>query len=144
LANARVSHLLIPPKWLFAKTNVSGETVCSGIWQERVKARRAVLRLQTPFGGTGKSELLNFCITSASADNRDLSVIHPLCKKLFGKLHGDKGYISASLCELLFGDGLHSVTGIKNNMENRLMTVRDNIFPVKTDYREIPAFAGKY
>ena len=36
-----------------------------------------------------------------------------VCKKLSGKLYGDKGYISAALCELLFEDGLHLVTGIK-------------------------------
>jgi hypothetical protein len=38
-----------------------------------------------------------------------------------------KGYISASLCELFFEDGLHLITGIKNNMKNRLMTVKDKI-----------------
>jgi hypothetical protein len=75
-----------------------------------------------------KGELLNFCITPANVDNRNLSVIQPLCKQLFGKLYGDKGYISASLCELLFEDGLHLVTGIKSNMKNRLMTMRDKIF----------------
>ena len=74
-----------------------------------------------------KGELLNFCITPANVDDRNLSVIQALCKQLFGKLYGDKGYISASLCELLFEDGLHLVTGIKNNMKNRLMTMRDKI-----------------
>ena len=74
-----------------------------------------------------KGEPLSFCITPASVDDRDISVILPLCKKLFGKLHGDKGYIPVSLCELLCGEGLHSVTGIKNNMKNRPVTVRDKI-----------------
>ena len=74
-----------------------------------------------------KGELLNFCITPANTDDRDLSVINPLIKKLSGKLYGDKGYISAALTELLFQDGLHLVTGIKNNMKNRLMTLRDKI-----------------
>jgi hypothetical protein len=60
-------------------------------------------------------------------DDRNLSVIQALCKKPSGKLYGDKGYISAALYELLFEDGLHWVTGIKNNMKNRLMTVRDKI-----------------
>lgn len=74
-----------------------------------------------------KGELLNFCITPANTDDRDLCVINPLIKKLFGKLYGDKGYISAALMELLFQDGLHLVTGIKSNMKNRLMTLRDKI-----------------
>ncbi|MDR3141172.1 MAG: IS982 family transposase [Tannerellaceae bacterium] len=74
-----------------------------------------------------KGEPLSFCITPASVDDRQWSVIQPLCKKLSGKLYGDKGYIPASLCELLFEDGLHLVTGIKSNMKNRLMTIRDKI-----------------
>jgi hypothetical protein len=74
-----------------------------------------------------KGELLNFCITPANVDDRNRDVIQPLCKQLFGKLYGDKGYISAALCELLFDDGLHLVTGIKRNMKNRLMTLRDKI-----------------
>jgi hypothetical protein len=66
---------------------------------------------------------------AANVDDRNWSVIQPLCKQLFFcKLYGeDKGYISASLCELLFENGLHLVTGIKNNMKNRLMTMRDKI-----------------
>jgi hypothetical protein len=32
---------------------------------------------------------------------------------------------------MLFEDGLHSVTGIKNNMKNRPMTMRDKILPGK-------------
>jgi hypothetical protein len=74
-----------------------------------------------------KGELLSFCITPASVDDRKLSVMQPLCKKLSGKLHGDRGHISASLCLLLFEDGIHPVTGIGNSMKNRPMTVRDKI-----------------
>jgi hypothetical protein len=76
-------------------------------------------------------ELLNFCITPANVDDRNWSVIQPLCTQLFGKLYGDKGYISASLCKLLFEDGLHLVTDIKNNIKNRLITVRDKIIQRK-------------
>ncbi len=39
----------------------------------------------------------------------------------------DKGYISAKLFETLFNDGIHLVTGIRSNMKNRLMTMRDKI-----------------
>jgi hypothetical protein len=60
-------------------------------------------------------------------DDRNRSVIQSLCKKLSGKLYGDRGYISTSLFQLLFEDGLHLITGIKNNMKNCLMTMRDKI-----------------
>ena len=66
-------------------------------------------------------------ITTANVDDRNLGVIKVLSKELFGKLYGDKGYISSSLTELLFDDGVHLVTGIRSNMKNTLMTLRDKI-----------------
>jgi hypothetical protein len=74
-----------------------------------------------------KGELLNFCITRGNVDDRNVNVFKVLSKNLFGKLYGDKGYISASLFELLFEDGIHLLTGIKSNMKNRLMSLRDRI-----------------
>src|SRR5699024_1565305 len=46
---------------------------------------------------------------------------------VFGSLYADKGYISKDLATMLFDDGLHLVTGIRNNMKNVLMTMRDKI-----------------
>ena len=37
------------------------------------------------------------------------------------------GYISPNLFDALFADGVHLVTGIRNNMKNRLMTLWDKI-----------------
>jgi len=74
-----------------------------------------------------KGELLDFCITRGNVDDRNPNVMRILTKELFGKLYGDKGYISSSLFSLLFDEGLHLVTGIKNNMKNRLMSMRDRI-----------------
>ena len=74
-----------------------------------------------------KGELLNFCLTKGNVDDRNPEVFSVLSKDLFGKLYGDKGYISSSLFELLFNDGIHLVTGIKKNMKNKLMSFRDKI-----------------
>lgn len=74
-----------------------------------------------------KGELLNFCITKGNVDDRNLNVIDVLSKELFGKLYADKGYISTSLFDVLFNDGIHLVTSIRKNMKNRLMSVRDRI-----------------
>jgi len=60
-------------------------------------------------------------------DDRDPRTLNVLTKKLFGKLFGDKGYISASLFETLFNNGVHLVTGMRNNMKNRLMSLYDKI-----------------
>jgi len=74
-----------------------------------------------------RGELLNFCLTRGNVDDRNKDVFSVLSKDLFGKLYGDKGYISTSLFEVLFNDGIHLVTGIKNNMKNRLMSLKDKI-----------------
>jgi hypothetical protein len=72
-------------------------------------------------------EVLNFALTKGNCDDRDLKAILPLSKKLFGKLFGDKGYISKKLFAWLYSDGIHLITGIRNNMKNQLMTISDKI-----------------
>lgn len=74
-----------------------------------------------------KGELLNFSLTKANVDDRNQEVLNVLTKDLFGKLFADKGYISKPLFEALFNDGIHLVTGIRNNMKNCLMPLRDKI-----------------
>ena len=74
-----------------------------------------------------KGELLSFCLTPANVDDRNPQTLKTLTKNLFGKLFGDKGYISSSLFEMLFNNGVHLVTGIKSNMKNRLMSFYDRI-----------------
>lgn len=48
-------------------------------------------------------------------------------KGLFGKLFGDKGYISQPLFETLYDDGVQLVTRLKTNMKNRLVSMFDKI-----------------
>ena len=74
-----------------------------------------------------KGELLSFCLTSGNVDDRDPKTLKILTQKLFGKLFGDKGYISSSLFETLFNNGVHLVTGMRSNMKNRLMSLYDKI-----------------
>jgi len=47
--------------------------------------------------------------------------------EVFGKLFGDKGYISQTLFEQLFIDGIHLITKIRKNMKNSLMQLKDEI-----------------
>jgi len=56
-----------------------------------------------------------------------MKVIEPISKNLFGKMFGDKGYISTRLFDWLFSNGIQLVTNIKNNMKNQLMTMPDKI-----------------
>src|SRR5699024_6929620 len=66
-------------------------------------------------------------ITQANVDDRQPLKDGNILKNVFGSLYADKGYISKELAEMLFDDGLHLVTGIRSNMKNVLMTLRDKI-----------------
>lgn len=74
-----------------------------------------------------KGEILNFVLTQGNVDDREPLKEGNILNEIFGKLYADKGYISKNLASMLFEDGLHLVTGIRNNMKNVLMTMRDKI-----------------
>lgn len=73
-------------------------------------------------------EINAFMITPGNVDDRDLSTVSKLTKNLFGKLFGDRGYISQLLFQKLFSKGLSLFTRIKRNMKNKLMTIEDKIW----------------
>jgi hypothetical protein len=71
-------------------------------------------------------ELLSCTLTPGNVDDR--SPVPDLVKRLFGKLFGDKGYISQPLFKKLFtASGLQLVTRLKSNMKNQLMSVSDKL-----------------
>lgn len=73
-----------------------------------------------------RGELLALQVTPANVDDR--TPVPQLVQDLFGKLFGDKGYISKALAEQLFREqDLQLITGIKSNMKNRLMTLADKL-----------------
>lgn len=72
-------------------------------------------------------EIINFVLTKGNCDDRDMKVIEPISRGLFGKLFGDKGYISAKIFDWLFQNGIQIVTNIKKNMKNCLVTVSDKV-----------------
>jgi len=74
-----------------------------------------------------KGELLSFCVTQANVDDREPLKNESFLQSIFGKLLGDKGYISEKLTQLLFVDGIQLITSIRNNMKNSLMEMNDKI-----------------
>jgi hypothetical protein len=70
-------------------------------------------------------ELLGFMITLGNTS--DLSVLPSITEGLFGKLFGDKGYISQQMFEKLFSKGAQLITKLKLKMKNKLMQVIDKI-----------------
>lgn len=74
-----------------------------------------------------KGEVINFALTEANVDDRQPLIAGKLLKEIWGKLFGDKGYISKTLFEMLFVDGIQLITKIRNNMKNTLMNINDKI-----------------
>jgi hypothetical protein len=72
-----------------------------------------------------RGELLSVRLTPGNTDDRQ--PVPELVKGLFGKLFGDKGYISQPLFETLYDDGVQLVTRLKTNMKNRLVSMFDKI-----------------
>lgn len=72
-----------------------------------------------------KGEILAFQLTPGNVS--DVSVVEILSKGIFGKLFGDKGYISAKLSTNLLKRGLELFTTIRSNMKQKLMRLTDKI-----------------
>ena len=72
-----------------------------------------------------QGELLAVHLTPGNVDDRRPldSMIHDL----FGKLFGDKGYLSQDLFERLFQRGLELITNVRKNMKNALMRLEDKL-----------------
>ncbi len=72
-----------------------------------------------------KGELLAVYVTPGNTDDR--KPLEAMTQDLFGKLFGDKGYLSQALFETLFERGLELITSIRKNMKNSLMLIEDKI-----------------
>ena len=74
-------------------------------------------------------EILSFCLTPGNDDDR--KPVPQLAKELFGKLFGDKGYLSQALFEQLYDQGVQLITPIRKNMKNKLMLLDDKLLSRK-------------
>ena len=74
-----------------------------------------------------KGELLNFMITPGDVDDRKPLELKSFIEFIYGKLVGDKGYISKNLFQRLFVDGIQLITKLKSNMKGALMSVSDRL-----------------
>ena len=71
-------------------------------------------------------ELLACQITPANVNDR--KPVPTLCKRLFGKLIADRGYVSQALFEqLLETFGVQLITKLRKNMKNRLLPLMDKL-----------------
>jgi transposase len=73
-----------------------------------------------------RGEILQFCISPGNVDDR--KPVPRLAKKLYGKLFGDKGYLSQPLAQSLRElFDIQLVTKLRSNMKNQLITMSDRI-----------------
>ena len=74
-----------------------------------------------------RGELLSFYLTKGNVDDRNIEVMTAMTQDIFGKLFGDKGYISKALAELLFQDGVQLMTKVRKNMKEQNLSDVDAI-----------------
>ncbi len=73
-----------------------------------------------------RGELLTFALTPGNVDDR--KAVPHLAKRLFGKLFGDKGYLSQRLAqELRQLFDVQLITKLRKNMKNQLMLLADRL-----------------
>lgn len=73
-----------------------------------------------------RGEILQFCITPGNVDDR--KPVPKLAQRLFGKLFGDKGYISQKLAQQLREMfNVQLITKLRANMKNQLMLLSDRL-----------------
>jgi hypothetical protein len=70
-----------------------------------------------------QGDILNFSLSQGNTDDR--KPVGKLTKGLFGKLFGDKGYISKELASSLLDKGISLFTPIKKNMKERAISEED-------------------
>ncbi|WP_213106317.1 IS982 family transposase, partial [Candidatus Protochlamydia amoebophila] len=72
-----------------------------------------------------KGEILAFQLTTGNV--ADVTIAETLSKGVFGKLFGDKGYISKELSKKLLKQGLELFTTLRSNRKQNLMKLTDKI-----------------
>lgn len=72
-----------------------------------------------------KGELLSVRITPGNCDDR--KNVKGLCKKFFGKVYGDKGYLSQKLFEEMLDLGVQIVTQLRSKMKPKIMPLADRL-----------------
>ena len=66
-------------------------------------------------------------ITSGDVDDRKPLEYKAFVEFIYGKLVGDKGYISQNLFKRMFVDGIQLITKLKSNIKGALMSVSDKL-----------------
>jgi hypothetical protein len=80
-----------------------------------------------------RGQILTFVLTEgnvvrvACPKDLDRKPVPEIAKGLFGKLFGDRGYVSQPLFEQLYAQGLELIARRRKNMKNSLVKLMDKI-----------------
>jgi Transposase DDE domain len=74
-----------------------------------------------------RGEIQSFYLSQGNVDDRSVKAITSMTKNLFGKLFGDKGYISEALSDMLFGNGVQLITAVRRNMKSKALSNEEKI-----------------
>lgn len=72
-----------------------------------------------------KGEILATKLTAGNVDDR--KPVPELVRDLWGKLYGDKGYVSQALGDKLFDQGVEFITNVRSNMKPKALALWDKI-----------------
>ena len=72
-----------------------------------------------------KGEILAFQLTPGNVS--DVTIVENLSKGIFGKLFGDRGYISSELARKPLEQGLELFTTLRSNMKPKMMKLTDKV-----------------
>lgn len=75
--------------------------------------------------------IIDFMITKGNVDDRKPLRFKQFVAKLYGKLFGDKGYISKELFTELFSNGVHLITKLRKNMKTKLLTPLEDAYHLR-------------
>lgn len=76
---------------------------------------------------TDKGDLVSFSLSKGNKSDKNRDLMKDITQKVFGKLFGDKGYISSPVSEELRGRGIQLITNLNKNMKNKLIPIMDKI-----------------
>jgi transposase len=74
-----------------------------------------------------KGEVLSFYLTKGNVDDRNTKAITSMTRDIFGKLFGDKGYLSKALADVLFGNGIQLITQVRRNMKSQALSNEEKL-----------------
>ena len=72
-------------------------------------------------------DIIDFIFTPGNVSDCSEKLMTKLTNRVFGKLFGDKGYLSARLFNALWNNNIQMITKLKRNMKNMLMPLIDKM-----------------